>query len=72
LKATLEQITADLGAPEVVFFNAARVLPSTLLEADEEGMIYDFKVRGEAGCCLVWSGITTSCGWRSEYSGISL
>jgi NAD(P)-dependent dehydrogenase (short-subunit alcohol dehydrogenase family) len=47
LAATLDQISDALGPPEVVFFNAARVLPSTLLEADEDGIIYDFKVCAE-------------------------
>lgn len=45
LTKTLNKIGDELGPPEVVFFNAARVNLSTLLEVDEEEMIYDFKVR---------------------------
>lgn len=45
LTKTLNKIGDELGPPEVVFFNAARVKLSTLLEVDEEEMIYDFKVR---------------------------
>ena len=54
LRAVLDKVGADLGTPEFVFFNAARVKPSTLLETDEDEMIYDFKVRRDlirAVCC---------------------
>jgi NAD(P)-dependent dehydrogenase (short-subunit alcohol dehydrogenase family) len=44
LKSTLEQVGNDLGTPEFVFFNAARVQPSTLLEASEEEMSHEFTV----------------------------
>ncbi|GAB0135986.1 hypothetical protein EsDP_00004305 [Epichloe bromicola] len=43
LRAALDRITDDLGPPEVVFFNAARVKPSLLLEVGDEEMLYDFK-----------------------------
>ncbi|KAG5984210.1 hypothetical protein E4U55_005750 [Claviceps digitariae] len=44
LRRALGDITNDLGPPEVVFFNAARVRPSTLLEVDDEELLYDFKI----------------------------
>lgn len=44
LSGALGAITDDLGPPEVVFFNAARVKPSTLLEVDDEELLYDCKV----------------------------
>lgn len=43
LRAALGRVTDDLGPPEVVFFNAARVKPSILLEVGDEEMLYDFK-----------------------------
>lgn len=43
LKA-LNDSEADLGKPETVFFNAARVVPSQLLAHKTEDMEYDFKV----------------------------
>ncbi len=36
---------AALGKPEVVFYNAARVLPSQLVSHDVKDIEYDFKVR---------------------------
>ncbi|KAG6005324.1 hypothetical protein E4U21_000239 [Claviceps maximensis] len=44
LRRALHDITDDLGPPEVVFFNAARVRPSTLLEVDDVELLYDFKI----------------------------
>ena len=44
LTKTLDKIGDELGPPEVVFFNAARVKLSKLLDVDEDEMIYDFKV----------------------------
>ncbi|KAH8800381.1 hypothetical protein F5884DRAFT_810155 [Xylogone sp. PMI_703] len=41
---TLKQISNDLGVPEFVFFNAAIVRQSTLLEFSEEDMLFDFKI----------------------------
>lgn len=40
----LDQVARELGPPDAVFFNAARVKSSTLLEADDEEILYDFKV----------------------------
>ncbi|QPH06201.1 hypothetical protein C2857_004522 [Epichloe festucae Fl1] len=48
LRAALGRITDDLGPPEVVFFNAARVKPSLLLEVGDEEMLYDFKISAVA------------------------
>ncbi len=45
LKETLQKITADVGTPETVYFNAAIIRPTTVPEETEENMIYDFKVR---------------------------
>jgi NADP-dependent 3-hydroxy acid dehydrogenase YdfG len=44
LKA-LDDAEATFGQPEVIFYNAARVLPSTLLDHDVNEIDYDFKVR---------------------------
>ncbi|PHH89240.1 hypothetical protein CDD83_6431 [Cordyceps sp. RAO-2017] len=44
LRAVLDQIGRDLGTVECLFFNAAQVRPSKLLEADEDDMVYDFKI----------------------------
>lgn len=48
LRAALGRVTDDLGPPEVVFFNAARVKPSILLEVGDEEMLYDFKISAVA------------------------
>ena len=42
---TLKKISADVGVPETVYFNAAIIRPTSLLEETEEDMLYDFKVR---------------------------
>lgn len=44
LRRVLADIKDDLGPPEAVFFNAARVRPSTLLEVEDEELLYDYKV----------------------------
>lgn len=44
LQKTLKQVETDLGPPEVVLFNAARVEPSPLLETGYERVLEDFKV----------------------------
>ena len=44
LNQTLNQVEQELGSPEVVFFNAARVGPSTIGEESPEAVIEDFKV----------------------------
>lgn len=44
LEATLKQIGETLGAPETVYFNAARVVPTNALEVSEEFLEEDFKV----------------------------
>lgn len=43
LKA-LDDIETQLGKPECIFYNAARVLPSALLTHDIKDVEYDFKV----------------------------
>lgn len=43
LKA-LDDIEAQLGKPECIFYNAARVRPSELLTHDVKDIEYDFKV----------------------------
>ncbi len=48
LKA-LQSVEAELGKPECVFFNAARVLPSHLLSHDVKDIEYDFKACNP--CC---------------------
>lgn len=63
LKTTLEQVEIDLGPPEVVFFNAARVLPSTLLETSDDEMVYDFKVRNYVSLQYVVS-LDVDARWR--------
>lgn len=40
----LDDIEAQLGKPECIFYNAARVLPSELLTHDIKDVEYDFKV----------------------------
>lgn len=40
----LEDAEAELGKPECIFYNAARVLPSELLTHDVKDLEYDFKV----------------------------
>jgi hypothetical protein len=45
LKEALSKITVDVGAPETVYFNAAIIRPTSIMEETEEAMIYDFKVR---------------------------
>jgi len=40
----LDDAEAALGKPEVVFYNAARVLPSALLTHEVKDIEYDFKV----------------------------
>ncbi|KAK4101300.1 NAD(P)-binding protein [Parathielavia hyrcaniae] len=44
LGKALDDADAALGKPECVFFNAARVLPSALLEHDVKEIEYDFKI----------------------------
>ncbi|KAK3384690.1 hypothetical protein B0T24DRAFT_518643 [Lasiosphaeria ovina] len=44
LLAALDDAEAAFGKPEVVFFNAARVLPSALLEHDVAEIEYDLKI----------------------------
>nr|KAK5450522.1 hypothetical protein LTR18_000538 [Exophiala xenobiotica] len=43
LLTTLNKVEADLGPPEVVFFNAARVQPSKIGETTPEYLLEDFK-----------------------------
>lgn len=53
LKA-LDEIDAQLGKPECIFYNAARVLPSRLLTHDVKDIEYDFKVSmaSSLDCCI--------------------
>lgn len=44
LSKALSDIEVQLGKPECVFYNAARVLPSDLLTHDVKDIEYDFKV----------------------------
>lgn len=44
LKDTLQQAGSDLGPPEVVLYNAARVQTSKLPETSEEEMNHEFQV----------------------------
>lgn len=44
LRETLKKISADVGVPETVYFNAAIIRPTSVVEETEETMIYDFKV----------------------------
>ncbi|KAK5996547.1 hypothetical protein PT974_01882 [Cladobotryum mycophilum] len=43
LSDVLVQIEHDLGTPETVFYNAAQVVPSKLLEVEEDYMVQEFK-----------------------------
>lgn len=45
LEATLKQVVQDLGGPEVVVYNAARVGGGKFFEQSEESVDFDFKVR---------------------------
>lgn len=45
LPKVLAKVQADLGEPEVVYFNAARVAPTTIGETTSEEILEDFKVR---------------------------
>ncbi|KKY32255.1 putative short-chain alcohol [Diaporthe ampelina] len=47
LKA-LDDVEAQLGKPECIFYNAARVLPSELLTHDVKDVEYDFKINVSA------------------------
>ena len=44
LLEALDDVEAQLGKPECIFYNAARVLPSELLTHDVKDVEYDFKV----------------------------
>lgn len=44
LLGALADVEALFGQPECIFYNAARVLPSQLLEHDVAEIEYDFKV----------------------------
>ncbi|KAK3367773.1 hypothetical protein B0H63DRAFT_405091 [Podospora didyma] len=48
LLAALDDAEAAFGKPEVIFCNAARVLPSALLEHDVKDIEYDFKINVSA------------------------
>lgn len=44
LNKALDVADAELGKPEFVFYNAARVIPSQLLSHDVKEIEYDLKV----------------------------
>lgn len=44
LKKALEKVEVELGVPEVVYYNAARVRPSKIGETSPEYILDDFKV----------------------------
>lgn len=44
LQSTLKKVESELGKPEVVLFNAARVAPSKIGEEAPENVVQDFKV----------------------------
>ncbi|KAI5458822.1 hypothetical protein BGZ63DRAFT_416374 [Mariannaea sp. PMI_226] len=44
LVSAMDKIEADLGQPEVIFYNAARVLPSMLFEHPVADIELDFKI----------------------------
>lgn len=44
LKNTLEKVETELGIPEVVYYNAARVQPSRIGDVSPEYILEDFKV----------------------------
>lgn len=46
LVSAMDKIDADLGQPEVIFYNAARVVFSNFFEHPVKEIEYDFKVRG--------------------------
>lgn len=46
LVSAMDKIDADLGQPEVIFYNAARVLFSNFFEHPVKEIEHDFKVRG--------------------------
>ncbi|KEY74718.1 hypothetical protein S7711_05467 [Stachybotrys chartarum IBT 7711] len=48
LVKALEDVEAEFGVPETIFYNAARVLPSQLLEHDVKEIEYDFKINVSA------------------------
>jgi len=65
LAKVFDQAEHDLGKPECVFYNAARVLPSKLLEHDVNDIEYDFKVAmprplpsSHPTTCLTWGNCT--------------
>lgn len=45
LQKALKSINDDLGPPEVVLFNAARIAPTTIGETTPDVVLEDFKVR---------------------------
>lgn len=52
LKKVLGQIKTDLGSPEVVLFNAARVAPSNFGEISVERLSEDFQVFQTTTTCV--------------------
>lgn len=56
LKATLEQVGQEMGPPEVLYFNAARVQPSRIGQTSPEYLLEDFKVSGTGKACIQGDG----------------
>ncbi|KAI1085083.1 NAD(P)-binding protein [Whalleya microplaca] len=48
LLRALQDVDAELGKPECIFYNAAQVLPSQLLSHDVKDIEYDFKINVSA------------------------
>ncbi|KAK5033239.1 hypothetical protein LTS07_003540 [Exophiala sideris] len=49
LSKTLKKVEDEMGAPEVVYFNAARVGPSKIGETPPDHLLEDFKATGRPG-----------------------
>jgi NAD(P)-dependent dehydrogenase (short-subunit alcohol dehydrogenase family) len=63
LGIVLMRVVADLGKPEVVVYNAARVGGGKFFDADEEAVDYDFRVRFIGS--LVGKVVLTSVGFNT-------
>lgn len=44
LQSTLQKVESELGKPEVVLFNAARIVPTKIGEESADNVVQDFKV----------------------------
>lgn len=67
LQNALSQISTDFGTPECVYFNAAIVRPSQLLQTSEEEVITDFKVQTpRLSQNHVLTSFLDNCDWSSQ------